>query len=242
MAVPRLVLGVPRLAAAAVFFPVLEATELAERHHLYERAYWALTSDDRLVGLRPDAALVSGFAPSAGPRFFPPRVLGPASSLELRGRSAGRDIVETALHLESNPYGPFPFAIHATYDRRDDALFAGTRGQTDAELAAEGRGQARYAFDRGVLALAHPHRFSRALTVTAEAGLDLRDYGRGDPRSGDPSIEQVFCAAPGQPGCMAVDAALVRMERPARFAVGRRLRCESVRTRSAELHTKGAGR
>src|SRR3989304_1102999 len=32
------------------------------------------------------------------------------------------------------------------------------------------------------------------------------------------------------------------MERPARFAVGRRLRCESVRPRSAELHTEGAGR
>ena len=52
--VPRTLLFVPRGIFTVIMMPTAWAAEKVERHHVYDRLYWALTSYDRRVGLRPE--------------------------------------------------------------------------------------------------------------------------------------------------------------------------------------------
>jgi outer membrane protein assembly factor BamA len=91
-------------------------------------------------------------------------------------------------------------------ERRDNATFAGTQGQTKDELAAEGLDVTRFGYDRAATQLALRRPLGPLLSVEAAAGLAFWTFNNGTSSGGDPTIDEVYCV-----GCAAgeVDEALV---------------------------------
>src|SRR4051812_42163985 len=58
------VLTVPRLASRALFWPVVNAGEVLESHHVASWMDAILTTDDGRVGVRPELRYASGFLPT----------------------------------------------------------------------------------------------------------------------------------------------------------------------------------
>ena len=87
--VARAALAVPRLATKAVFWPVVKTTDFLEYHHVVDWGRALLTTDDGLVGVRPELQYSTSFLPTGGARFFYRRLPGPGSEIMTRFRTAG---------------------------------------------------------------------------------------------------------------------------------------------------------
>jgi hypothetical protein len=193
-------LAVPRVAAQAAFWPAVKATDFAESHHLSDWMRALLTSDDRLVGVRPELQYSTSFVPTGGLRFYDRRLPGPGSELMLRARTAGPSIVLGQIGLR----GPerSGLSLLATYDRRNDRLFAGMGPRTDAELAAAGEDHLRYASNNVGAELRWSRRLPWFLVAGAHTDVQRRDYRATDVLGGDP-VTAAFglpadqCAAQG---------------------------------------------
>jgi hypothetical protein len=202
-AVGRAVLAVPRWLIEGLLWPVVRVASFVESRHLVARTYWALTSEDRLVGLRPEAHYETGLLSSIGVRYFDRRALGRGSLVQLRGRSAGRDYVFLEMRLRPPPRGPFAVAYRGMYERTTGRMFAGMDGETRAELLAAGRGLASFGMDRALNGLNLEWQAASPLLLSLGGELDLRRY-----RS-TASIDALYCAEPGTPSCTGVDDRLV---------------------------------
>ena len=88
----RAVLVVPHLLSEVVFWPILKTSAFVERHKLPQRLHAITTSDDGLVGVRPEFQYASGFLPALGLHLFYGRLPGPSGDRHgLQDRGAGRD-------------------------------------------------------------------------------------------------------------------------------------------------------
>jgi hypothetical protein len=203
-AVPRLLLSPMRALAWAVFTPIDRATAFAERHHLYDRAYEALTSDDRRRGVRPLVRYQSDSRLAGGLRLFDRRTLGPGSYLGASLR-AGVAALDGSLTIE--PPGATDLQLRLAYDRRQDALYGGD-GQPRDVLGALGQPVVRYGYERLHAALVYHRPLGRALELAVKVELDRRRYGNGLRSEDQPPIEDVYCLRPAQ-GCAPVDPSLV---------------------------------
>jgi hypothetical protein len=201
-AIGRGALAVPRFLIDVVLWPVVRVAAFAERHHVVDRVYWAFTSDDRLVGVRPDFRYETGLRASVGLRFFDRRALGRGSLLELRGRSGGRDYVRGEVRVRAPHDTPLTFELRAIFFRNENQLFAGIDALRRSELREAGRDTARYGVDAGRSALLVGWS-NDWLDLLGAAEIDLRTY-----RSSD-DLERFYCAAPGTPECVTFDDALV---------------------------------
>jgi hypothetical protein len=195
---PRLLLAPVRAAAWLVLTPLDRATGFAERHKLPDRVYEALTSDDRLLGVRPLVKWQSSQALAVGLRVFDRRTLGPGSLLEASGR-AGLRSLEGGVNLE--PPGPLGLRLELDYDRRSDAIYGGLEGDDRAALRANGREVVRYAYEKtaGVLTLRQP--LGRVLALQVSGALDRRRYGDGHATDDEPAIRSIYCTPPVAPDC-----------------------------------------
>jgi hypothetical protein len=190
--VPRQVgqaaLRAPRLVAQGALWPVLRTADAVEHHHALDWMRAILTTDDGLVGVRPEFHYSTSFYPTGGLNFFYGRLPG-RGQVALRGLTAGPSIVLGQLSAR----GPeaLGLALLLTYDRRNDRLFAGIGPQTEGELAAAGRGIARYASDNlgGTLSWARP--LPRGFAVEVHGDLQRRDF-RATRIRGGPSVAQLF--------------------------------------------------
>jgi hypothetical protein len=217
----KAVLTGPRLAAKAAFWAPVRASELLEVHRVLPRLEALLTSDDELVGLRPELQYATGFLPSAGLRFFYRRAPLPGGELVARLRSAGPSTIlgETAVTT------PAWLGIdwRATYARRRDYLFAGIGPASAEALAARGQGPARYGADRLVTELRWSKRFLGAVRPALHGDIGRHVYTAAGVMAG-PSVADVYAADPlacaqgaGSDGC--VDpAALPGFQRGLRVA------------------------
>ena len=139
--VARGALAVPRLATQAVFWPVVETTDFLEYHHVIDWGRALLTTDDGLVGARPELQYSTSFLPTGGARFFYRRLPGPGSGIMTRFRTAGpADDAGPARGAGPHWLG---LSLLATWNQRPDRLFAGVGPNTDEELAVAGQGRAR---------------------------------------------------------------------------------------------------
>ncbi|MFH0899650.1 MAG: BamA/TamA family outer membrane protein, partial [Pseudomonadota bacterium] len=206
---PRLLLLGPRIAARACWLPAQTFSVYVEEHKLVQRTYWALTSDDRLVGLRPSLSYQTGFLPAIGARYFDRRTMGPGSLLELGLRSAGPSILSGSLVVRSG-LGQLPLGFRVEYGRRNDALFGGTSGESLDELKARGLQIARYSYERAMAGLDASFSLGRGRLLVLSADADVRDYADGVARGGDPPIGEVYCAeTPSKTGCASISSSLV---------------------------------
>ena len=131
--VARAALVVPRLATKAVLWPIVETTDFLEYHRVVDWGRALLTTDDGLIGVRPELQYSTSFLPTGGARFFYRRLPGKGSEIMTRFRTAG----PAAMLGQIGVRGPdwLGLSLLATWNRRSDRLFAGVGPNTDEELA-----------------------------------------------------------------------------------------------------------
>jgi hypothetical protein len=193
-------LAVPRVATQAVFWPVVKTTDAVESYHLVDWARAILTTDDGLVGVRPELQYSTSFVASGGARVFYRRLPGTGSEIMFRARSGGPAIVLGQIGLR----GPdrSGLSLLAAFDRRNDRLFAGAGPHTIADLTALGEGLSRYASDNLGAELRWSRRLPLHFVVGAHADAQHRDYRAGGV-TGGVSVTDIYglpaaeCAARG---------------------------------------------
>ena len=199
-----LLLG-PRLVSQAAFWPVLKASDALEYHHVPSWIQAVLTSDDGKVGVRPELEYSTGFVSMIGGRFFYRRLPGAGSELAFRIRAG----FSGALLAEAGVQVPSQVGLHlrGQWQRRFDRLFAGIGPASDAELAAQGRGEVRYSAETGLAelgwSLPAPGRWSLDLFGQVERQrYDTDDVVGGPPLTEFYGLPPESCAALGlPPGC-----------------------------------------
>jgi hypothetical protein len=206
LAVPRAVLWVPRAAAQVVLWPVLTASDLIEHHHLFDWMTAVLTTDDRLVGVRPELSYSTDFLPAIGLRVFDRRLPGEGSEVAGRFLTAGPSIVLVETRLRTSDR--VGLTIGASLNRRDDRLFAGIGPNSAADLQAQGRALARYGSNVWMTELRWSRRLPWRLAADLHGDLQRRDY-EADSVNGGPSVATIFGRPPGQCAADGLPAACV---------------------------------
>jgi hypothetical protein len=219
--VARAALVVPRLATKAVFVPIVKTTDFLEYHHVVDWGRALLTTDDGLVGARPELQYSTSFLPTGGARFFYRRLPGPGSEIMTRFRTAG----PAAMLAQIGVRGPdwLGLSLVATWNQRHDRLFAGVGPNTEDELKAAGQGRARYGSENLGAELLWSRRLPWRLVARARGGLDRRDYHANDVIGG-PSVAELYgvpaemCAARGVPAPCVDEAEMPGFSRGLRIA------------------------
>ena len=131
-------LAVPRVATKAALWPVVTTVDVLEYHHAVDWARALLTTDDGLVGVRPELQYSTSFTPTAGLRLFYRRLPRPGSEIMLRARTAGESVIVGQLGVR----GPerAGLSLLMTYDRRNDRVFAGI-GPHNQRRSGDGAGR-----------------------------------------------------------------------------------------------------
>lgn len=198
--VGRAALTPPRLVAKVALWPVVKTADFVEHHHLVDRGRAILTSDDGLIGVRPELQYSTSFLPTGGLRVFYRRLPGPGSEIMTRFRTGGPSALLGQLGLRGPDW--LGLSILATWSRRSDRLFAGTGPNTDEDLAALGRDRARFGSNNLGAELRWWRRLPWGLVAQAQGGFDRRDYQASSVRGG-PSVVDVFGLPPGADACVA---------------------------------------
>jgi hypothetical protein len=190
--VARAALVVPRLATQAVFWPIVKTTDFLEYHRVIDWGRAILTTDDGLIGIRPELQYSTSFLPTGGARFFYRR-LPAGSEVMTRFRTAGPAAMLAQIGLQ----GPdrWGLSLLATWNRRHDRLFAGIGPNTEGDLAAGGQGRARYASDALGAELLWSRRLPGPFVARARSGFERRDRSATDVRGGS-SVAEVYGLPP----------------------------------------------
>jgi hypothetical protein len=199
----RATLVVPRLVTRVVFWPVVTTTDVVEHHRVMEWMRAVLTSDDGLVGVRPEFQYATSFLPSVGARLFYRRLpWGHGSELMARFRTAGPAVLLGQVGASGPDW--LGLSVLASWQRRNDWLFAGNGPNSKEDLASAGQEPARYGADMLRGEVRWTRRFPGRLIGKAHGALDRRDYTTNSTLK-SPSVATVFglppetCAALGLP-------------------------------------------
>ncbi|HEY8924712.1 MAG TPA: BamA/TamA family outer membrane protein, partial [Polyangia bacterium] len=185
----QVALAVPRAVTRAAFWPVVNTVDFLEYNRVIDRARAALTTDDGLVGVRPDLQYASSFLPSGGLRFFYRRLPGPGGELMTRVRTAGPAVFLGQVGVRGPDW--LGLSLLASWDRRNDRLFAGIGAHDLTELAASGRGLGRYGSDDLAAELRWSRRLPGRLVAQAHGDLQRRAY-RATDVVGGPSVATLY--------------------------------------------------
>jgi len=219
----RAALGVPRVAARGVFWPIVKTSDFVEEHKLLSWMTALLTTDDGLIGVRPSLQYSTGFLPSGGLRFFDRRLPGDGSEISARLSTGGPG----AILAEAVVQGPgwLGLTLRGTWNRRRDRLFAGIGPNTEAELEAKGQAIARYASDNEVAELGWSRSLAQGLTLGVHTDLTRHDFSSTQV-TGGVSVASVYglpmgaCVQVGLPDNCVDPNLLPRFDRGLRVAHG----------------------
>jgi hypothetical protein len=217
----RAALAVPRLAARAVFWPVVRTSEAVEHYQLLDRMTALLTTDDGLVGVRPVIHYSTSFIPSGGLRFFYDRLPGAGSEIAGQLQTGGPRVLFGELDLRAPRR--LGLVLSATWNRRDDRLFAGVGPHTTSDLEAMGQGIARFGSDNFGAALRWSRPLPKSLVAYAHGDVQRRDYTAANVNGGPPvtdlyGLDPAGCAAVGLPSPCVDPAQLPGFTRGLRIA------------------------
>jgi hypothetical protein len=177
-----------------------------------------VTSDDRLIGVRPLVRYEPGYAVGAGLRYFDRRSLGPGSLVEAAVRGGARSL-ESQFALV--PPGGLGLRLDLGFTRRNDFIFGGTEGETRAELRARALEVVRYSGSTAAAAVSWRRGVGGGgrqgeglptdlLTFDVALGIERRLYGDGIDTGSTPPIQEVYCLSVEPPGApCTVDPVLV---------------------------------
>src|SRR5439155_25001229 len=125
LAVPRLLLVVPRLAVRGIDAAARPLMQWNEREHIAERVVGALTSDDGLIGVRPAVNFESGYRPSFGVLYFTER-LPRGTRVTVSSAIGGPETLLQDAHATVPLWHRrAALDVDARYRRRDDELYTG---------------------------------------------------------------------------------------------------------------------
>jgi hypothetical protein len=196
---PRLLLWPVRAVSWLVLTPVEGMAGFVEHHQLYERTYEALTSDDRQIGLRPMIYYETSIAPTVGLRYFDHRSLGQDSNLEAWLRAGPRS---TYTGISVSPPGMAWLQARGGFDRRTDAIFAGTTGESTDDLNAQGLEITRYSYNRLWSEVRATAFFGGWSGLSGRVAIERRTYGNGTATAPEVPIRDQYCVGPVSPDCV----------------------------------------
>jgi hypothetical protein len=199
----RAALAVPHALSQVVMWPVVETSTFTEHHKIPQWLRALTTSDDGLVGIRPELQYASGFAPAVGFHIFYKRLPGASQAL-VRFRTAGPDVIFTEARLTV----PLGFTLDGGWNRRRDRLFAGIGPQSRHDPTDSGHEITRYAADIGYGNLTWATPKHRLLQAELGAGAEYRDYNSSDVRGG-PSVTEFYGAPPATCAALGLPAPCV---------------------------------
>jgi outer membrane protein assembly factor BamA len=188
---PRMLLMPPRLLWKAVSYPLVALIENDERHHVTQKIYYALTSRDGQLGVRPQFSWTLSFAPFFGLAFFDHKLLGPNTAFNV---SADMGFASDKLWLLRAHARPTPSRWATQLDLmtewvlRDDQLYTGIGNNVKAPLMPSRYTIDAFDIDAGVHFVAKPE-----LRFYMGAHFGLRRFGNGRAIGDDPPINDVFC-------------------------------------------------
>ena len=218
----RVALAVPRAATRVVLWPVVKTTDVVEEYQLAAWLRALLTTDDGLVGIRPVLNYSTSFLPTGGVRGFYDRLPGHqrGSDAQAQFQTAGPSV----MIAEARARGPdwLGLSMFASWNRRDDRLFAGIGPNTDDELTAAGHGPARYGSDNWMVALRWDRALGGWVSVDLTGDVVRRDYRSGDVNGG-PSVATLFGLPPDACAAQGLSAGCVDPAQLPGFATGVRL-------------------
>jgi hypothetical protein len=191
-----------------------------EYHHVPGWIAAALTTDDRLVGIRPELSYSTSLVSTAGARVYYRRLPGRGSELSARFLTAGAPVLFGQLAWRGPEW--LGLSLAASFDRRQDRLFAGIGPNSVADLAASGHTPARYGSDIWKAELGWARREHGWLVLQAHGDVQRRDYEGTTVRSG-PSVANVFGLAPDQCAGAGLSASCVDEGVLPRFTRGLRI-------------------
>jgi hypothetical protein len=200
LTVPQAALFAPKEASNAVFWPIVGGIEELESHHVPNWVESLFTSDDGLVGFRPELYYSTGFISTIGGRVFFRRFPGKGSEVAVRALTGGPSVIFGELQLRGPDWTGL--TANASFDRREDRLFAGIGPNSQAALSAAGLGLARYGSDILMANLRWSRHAERHLTGYTYGDVQRRQY-QADQVRGGPSVTTFYglppadCAAAG---------------------------------------------
>jgi hypothetical protein len=186
LAVPRVVLGIPRLLMRGLDAAAKPLMEWNERRHVAERVIGAVTTDDGKIGVRPVIDYVAGYRPSFGLLFFDERL--PRDARVTMSAAIGdQHTMQQTVHatvpvLESRG----TLDIDGGYRRRNDELYAGLGMH---RLLPE----VRYAVDQVDASASLSLRVVERMHLELGFAYGYRHFADGESYSGDPAIGDVYC-------------------------------------------------
>ncbi|RYZ05872.1 MAG: hypothetical protein EOO73_18340 [Myxococcales bacterium] len=201
LAVPRVILAVPRYTLKLVFWPVKETIEFVDRHAIVERVTDFLYNDARTAAIVPTFGIDSYFGPSFGAKAFHNDLAGHDEHASIQARFGGQYKLATQLRFSANNFGGSPLWLEsvARYESEPGLLFQGI-GHGDSAQGAGGLDPrqaqiaTRYSQDRYLGLLRTGITFGQPgemLQLGATGIYNVRDFEEKH-RGRDPSIEQVY--------------------------------------------------
>jgi hypothetical protein len=196
--VGKAALYVPRQIGLGLTWPFWRSADFIERHHIQDWYKALLTSDDGLVGVRPELNISTGLLPTFGAHFFYRRM---PDDAEFRATAvtAGPAVYFGMLSYATPSW--LGLAVTASYEHRTDHIFAGIGPNSEEALEAMGQAVSRYGANiaRGDLAWVRP--LPEHFKILLHGRITRTDY-ESDSVRGGPSVATTF----GLPGgdCMAI--------------------------------------
>jgi outer membrane protein assembly factor BamA len=186
---PRLLLAVPRMLWRLAFWPIGAGARFIERTRIVTVLENALTSEDRLIGVRPVFNWISGFRATFGLSFFDEKLLGRGTDFRLSAASDYQKIVSAGFLARPTHAGrALEYTLAGFYNRRDDYLFTGVG--LPAEQSHPG---SRYSVDEIELHNYYSAVLERHVSLQLDGALGFRRFGNGSTVGGDRPINEVFC-------------------------------------------------
>jgi hypothetical protein len=204
LAVPRLILAVPRLVVLGIGAAAKPAMEWNERQHVAERVVGALTSNDGLIGVRPVINFELNFRPSFGVLYFNERLPRGARVTVSTAFGGPETILQNAHATLPLWRGRAAVDVDAAYRRRNDELYTGLGMRGALPFA-------RYAVDQGDASATFSIRPMQPLRLELGVDVGMRRFADGEPYGGDRALSEVYCVRGVDGRCVAgrVDEQLV---------------------------------
>jgi Omp85 superfamily domain len=201
LAVPRVVLAVPRYALQLVFFPVRAGIELADRYALVEEVTDILYNDERNAAILPTLSIDSFFGPTIGVKAFHEDLAGHGEYASASARFGGIYNLATQLHFRADNFGGSRLWLESTsrFESEPALLFQGIGdgarqlggtglGPRDAQIATRFSQQRLLNLARAGYSLGRP---GELLQVGGTASHSVGSFG-AKQKGEEPSIEQVY--------------------------------------------------